>query len=160
MEVNQYFKGLNGHGDEHAIEVQVPFLQNILTDFKIVPIVMGDQSKMFVDELAEQVAKVLDEKTVIIASSDLSHYHSKTKADELDSIVEKAVENFEYDKLQSYLDSNVCEACGGGPIVAMMKAASINNKSKSKILNRSDSGDVSGDFNEVVGYLSAVIYGE
>ncbi|HKI79542.1 MAG TPA: AmmeMemoRadiSam system protein B [Ignavibacteriaceae bacterium] len=154
------FKGLSGHRDEHAIEVQVPFLQIILTDFEIIPIVMGDQSKIYVDELANQVAKVLDEKTIIIASSDLSHYHSKAKANELDSIVEKAVENYEFDKLQNYLDSNVCEACGGGPIVAMMKAASIKNKGKSKILNRSDSGDVSGDFNEVVGYLSAVIYGE
>ena len=121
---------------------------------------MGDQSKMFVDELAEKLSKTIDENTVIIASSDMSHYYSKQKADELDSIVEKAVNNFEYDKLQELLDRRTCEACGGGPIVAMMKTASLVNRNNSLVLNRSDSGDVTGDFNEVVGYLSAVIYGE
>lgn len=154
------FQGENGHGQEHAVEVQVPFLQIILKEFKIVPIVMGDQSKMFVDELAEKLSKIIDENTVIIASSDMSHYYSKQKADELDSIVEKAFNNFEYDKLQEYLERRTCEACGGGPIVAMMKTASLVNRNKSLVLNRSDSGDVTGDFNEVVGYLSAVIYGE
>ncbi len=154
------FKGKRGHGEEHAIEVQIPFLQTVLDDFQIVPIVMGDQSKIFVDELAEQIAKSADSSTVIVASSDLSHYYSKQKADELDSIVEKAVEDFEYEKLQDYFDRRICEACGGGPIVAMMKASSLIKKKKSFVLHRSDSGDVTRDFNEVVGYLSAVVYGE
>ena len=154
------FPGEQGHRQEHAIEVQVPFLQTILQDFKIIPIVMGDQSKIFIDELASKLAKVIDKDTVIVASSDMSHYYSKEKADELDSIVENAVNNFEYNKLQEYLDRRVCEACGGGPIVAMMKASYLANRKKSNVLNRSDSGDVTGDFNQVVGYLSAVIYGE
>ena len=154
------FLGEKGHRQEHAIEVQLPFLQTVLSDFKIVPIVMGDQSKLFVDELAKQIADVSNGDTVIVASSDMSHYYSKQKADELDSIVEKSVNNFEYDKLQDYLDKRVCEACGGGPIVSMMKAAYLLNRKNSFVLNRSDSGDVTGDFNEVVGYLSAVVYGD
>jgi hypothetical protein len=154
------FLGEQGHRQEHAIEVQLPFLQTVLNDFQIVPIVIGDQSKLFVDELAKQLAKVIDENTVVVASSDMSHYHSRQQADILDSIVEDAINNFEYDKLQDYLDKRVCEACGGGPIVATMKAASLANKKNSLVLNRSDSGDVTGDFNEVVGYLSAVVYGE
>jgi len=154
------FTGIKGHREEHAIEVQIPFLQNILSDFKIVPVVMGDQSKLFVDELAKGLIKILDEETVIVASSDLSHYHSKKKADELDSIVESSIRDFDYENLQKYLDTGICEACGGGPIIAMMKAAALKNKQNSLILNRSDSGDTTGDFNEVVGYLSAVVYGE
>ncbi len=154
------FFGVEGHRQEHAVEVQIPFLQIVLKDFKIVPIVMGDQSKVFVDDLAAQISKVADEKTVVIASSDLSHFYPKKKAFELDSIVAKHITDFDYDKLQSDLETKRCEACGGGPIVVLMKIAALLNKRKSILLNRSDSGDISGDNSEVVGYLSAAIYGD
>ena len=64
------FRGIQGHRKEHALEVQIPFLQSVLKEFKIVPIVMGDQSKMFVDELADKISKVIDDETLIVASSD------------------------------------------------------------------------------------------
>ncbi|HEY4756293.1 MAG TPA: AmmeMemoRadiSam system protein B [Ignavibacteriaceae bacterium] len=154
------FFGMEGHRQEHAIEVQIPFLQTVLTDFKIVPIVMGDQGEVFVDDLANQIAKAVDDKTLIVASSDLSHFYSKQKAFELDSIVAKHISDFDYEKLQNDLNSRKCEACGGGPIVVLMKAAGLLNKKKSMLLHRSDSGDVSGDNSEVVGYLSAAIFGD
>lgn len=152
------FEGLNGHRAEHAVEVQVPFLQMMMKDFSIVPIVMGDQRKMFIDGLAQKLAGVVDDETLIIASSDLSHFHTKVEADRLDSIVEKRIANFDYDGLQKDLEAGECEACGGGAIVAMMKAANLTYKKKSKILSRTDSGDITGDDTEVVGYLSAVIF--
>ncbi len=154
------FFGMEGHRQEHAIEVQIPFLQTVLKDFKIVPIVMGDQGKVFVDELAEQISKAVDEETVIVASSDLSHFYTKQKAFELDSVVAKHISNFNFEKLQDDLEHRKCEACGGGPIVVLMKTADLLDKKKSILLNRSDSGDVSGDNSEVVGYLSAAIYGD
>jgi len=154
------FFGINGHREEHAVEVQIPFLQNVLNDFKIVPIVMGDQNAVYVSELAERLAKVIDDYTVIVASSDLSHYYSKDKAFKLDSIVEEKIKQFDFNGLQFDIDNRVCEACGGGPIISMMKAAFLSGKNKSVILNRSDSGDTSGDNNQVVGYLSAAIYGD
>ena len=154
------FKSTKGHKQEHAIEVQLPFLQVAAKDFNIVPIVMGDQGRLFVDELSSILAEVLDDKIVVIASSDLSHYHSKHEAYSLDSIVGKRIKEFDYEKFQSDLELNVCEACGGGPILAMMKAAALLNKKKSIILNRSDSGDASGDYTEVVGYISAAVYGK
>lgn len=154
------FMGIEGHRQEHAVEVQIPFLQIILKEFRIVPIVMGDQRKIFVDELAEQITKSVDDRTAVIASSDLSHFYSKKKADELDSIVAKHIEEFNYEQLQIDLDKRICEACGGGPIVVLMKAASLLNKRKSIVLHRSDSGDTSGDNSEVVGYLSAAFYEE
>jgi AmmeMemoRadiSam system protein B len=136
------FRGIQGHRREHALEVQIPFLQSVLTNFKLVPIVMGDQSKRFIDELAQKISEVADDKTLVVASSDMSHFYSANEADRLDSD----------------LDSHDCEACGGGPISVMLKAASLKNIHQSYVLNRSDSGDVTGDKSEVVGYLSAVVY--
>lgn len=152
------FRGIQGHRREHALEVQIPFLQSVLEDFKIVPVVMGDQSSVFVNELARKLAEVMDEETIIVASSDLSHFYNANQADQLDSVVEKRINDFDYEQLQKDLDSHRCEACGGGPIVAMMKAAALRNFNKAKVLKRTDSGDVTGDKSEVVGYLSAVVY--
>ena len=154
------FFGMEGHRQEHAVEVQIPFLQTVLKDFKIVPIVMGDQGRVFIEDLTGQISKATDDKTVIVASSDLSHFYTKQKAFELDSVVAKHISNFDFEKLQDDLDHRKCEACGGGPIVVLMKAAALLDKKKSMLLNRSDSGDVSGDYSEVVGYLSAAIYGD
>jgi len=152
------FRGIEGHRREHALEVQIPFLQSVLKDFKIVPIVMGDQSKMFVDHLSEKIAKAANEETLVVASSDMSHFYSSEEADKLDSLVEKRINDFDYEQLLKDLDDKECEACGGGPIAAMMKAASLKKISNSLVINRSDSGDVTGDKSEVVGYLSAVVY--
>lgn len=152
------FRGIQGHKREHALEVQIPFLQSVLKDFKIVPIVMGDQSKMFVDHLAEKISKVVDEETLVVASSDMSHFYDSSEANRLDSVVEQRINEFDFEQLLKDLDDHECEACGGGPIAAMMKAASLKNINKSLVINRSDSGDVTGDKSEVVGYLSAVVY--
>jgi AmmeMemoRadiSam system protein B len=154
------YRGAEGHRDEHAVEVQLPFLQIVLKEFDIVPIVMGDQGEKFISELSLKLTEVVDDKTLIVASSDLSHYHTKSKAFELDSVVERRIINFEYEKLRDDVDNGKCEACGCGPIVTMMKSAAILHNNGSAVLNRSDSGDVSGDNKEVVGYLSAAIYGD
>ncbi|MCF8243113.1 MAG: AmmeMemoRadiSam system protein B [Melioribacteraceae bacterium] len=153
------FAGSQGHGPEHALEVQLPFLQTVLDEFKLVPVVIGDQNKKYVDELAIQIAKVSDDKTLVVASSDLSHFYTKEIANKLDSRVAEFINNFDYESLQSGLDKRECEACGGGAIVAMMKAAEMKNAVHSEVLNRSDSGDVLKEKEEVVGYLSAVVYG-
>jgi AmmeMemoRadiSam system protein B len=154
------FKGLEGHKEEHAVEVQIPFLQMVLGNFKIVPVVMGDQGKLYIDELSEKLSHCIDNKTIIVASSDLSHYYSGDKANKLDLIIETRVADFDYEGLQNDLQRRNCEACGGGPIVVMMKTATLLNKNRSKVLYRCNSGDTTGDYREVVGYLSAVIYGE
>ncbi len=152
------FMGQEGHRDEHAIEVQLPFLQTIYEDFSIVPIVMGDQRKIFVDELSKAVADVADENTLVISSSDLSHYYAQETAERLDSIIEKDILDFAHDKLQNDLDNKMCEACGGGPIVAMMKAAWLKDYKHSIVFDRRDSSFASGDTSQVVGYLSAAVF--
>ena len=157
---NIILKGNEGHRREHALEIQLPFLQTVLKDFKIVPVVMGDQSKRNIDTLAKKLAELSDDETLIVASSDLSHFYSKSQADKLDSVIEKRVREFDFESLQFDLGNKTCEACGGGPIVALMKAANLKNIRHSTVLHRSDSGDVTGDNKEVVGYLSAVFYGD
>jgi len=152
------FSGEKGHGQEHALEVQLPFLQTVLNNFRVLPIVIGDQRENFVYELAEKLADVIDDRTLIVASSDLSHFYSKEQAQKLDSVVDSNISNFNYQKLMQDLEMENCFACGGGGIVSLMKAAELKNINNAEVLSRTDSGDVSGDNTGVVGYLSAVIF--
>ncbi|MBM4171312.1 MAG: AmmeMemoRadiSam system protein B [Ignavibacteria bacterium] len=152
------FESSQGHGSEHAVEVQLPFLQMVLKNFSIVPIVIGDQRKACHYELSERLSKVIDDSVLLIASTDLSHFYSRTIAKKLDSVIENHLINFDYEHLQSDLENGKCEACGGGAVVALMKAAELAQKKNIKVLARTDSGDITGDHSEVVGYLSAVVY--
>lgn len=150
-----------GHGREHALEVQLPFLQLVLEDFKLLPIVMGDQSKEFVYSLAEILAEVLKNKNVLlVASSDLSHYFSHDVANSLDSRIEHLINKFDDETLIDELEEEKVQACGGGPIVTVMKTSKLLGANKSKVLYRNDSSEASGDKHQVVGYLSAVFYKE
>lgn len=152
------FYGEAGHIKEHAIEVHLPFLQVALDNIKIVPIVMGEQSVDTIEKLAECLAHFIDNKTVLLVSSDLSHFYSKSDAYKIDSILANHILNTDYKGLQRDLELKRCEACGGGGIVAMLKIGKLLDKGKTQILKRGDSGDVTYDNSEVVGYLSAVMY--
>jgi AmmeMemoRadiSam system protein B len=149
---------LAGHRDEHAVEVQLPFLQKVLRDFKILPIVMGDQRKEFCVLLGEKLAGVLKRKSaLIIASSDLSHYYPYDIACRLDQIVIDDVRDFDEEKLLKDLETQRAEACGGGPVAAMLIAAKKLGANIVDTLHYCNSGDVTGDKDGVVGYLSAAV---
>ncbi len=160
-----YFSNM-GHASgqargEHALEVQLPFLQVVLGQFKLVAIVMGDQEEDSISSLGETLAAALKgTNTLIIASTDLSHFHSQKKAERLDSAIQTAVEQFDPDLLMDTLDSGKGEACGGGIVAAVMKAARRLGANKVNTLEYSTSGKATGDFEEVVGYLSAAIVGD
>lgn len=143
---------------EHALEVHLPFLQIALKNFQLIPIVIGNQSDFFVYDLAKGLTEIINEKTLIVASTDLSHFYSKEEAKRLDDIFESRVRNFDYENLQSDLENEKTFACGGGGAVALLKAAAEKGIRNIDIIARSDSGDVNGDFSKVVGYLSAIIY--
>jgi MEMO1 family protein len=155
-----FIASLHGHGGEHALEVQLPFLQRTLKDFKILPLVMGDQSIDICQKVAQTLFDVLKDREnyLIVASSDLSHYYKAEDAKRMDNKVIDDINNFNPDKLLEHLIQHSAEACGGGPISSMMKAARKLGANKSKVLHYSDSGDTSGDKNEVVGYLSAAVW--
>jgi len=145
--------------EEHALEVQLPFLQKVLDDFQLIPIVMGEHSHDNVETLADGLKLVLeDKKALIIASSDLSHFYNATKAESMDKIVHEKIADFDDDGLFSELQAGNCEMCGGGPVVTVMKASKLLGAKNSQVLMYRHSGEVTGDKSEVVGYLSAVIY--
>jgi len=139
---------------EHSLEVQLPFLQVALGDFQIVPIVIGDQTEENCRALGNVLGEVLkDKNALIVASSDLSHYHSYEKAQKID---QEAVDCFEKGDLKNILK---CEACGSGPIYAMLLASQKMGANKNKILKYATSGDVpEGEKGRVVGYMSGVSY--
>ena len=120
---------------------------------------MGEHSQDNIQVLANALKKVLlNEKALIVASSDLSHFYDDEKANTLDQIVVNNLENFDDDKLFNDLQKGRCEMCGGGPAVTAMKASRLLGADQSKVLLYRNSGDITGDRKEVVGYLSAIFY--
>jgi hypothetical protein len=136
------------HIKEHSIEVQLPFLQRVLEEFQIVPILTGEVSYL---ELADFLLPLLDEQTLLIASSDLSHYHSWEEALKLDSICLDAFESIDLAKMGG------CEACGKIPLLTILEIARRLNL-ESKVLEYKNSGDITGDKRRVVGYAAVAFY--
>jgi MEMO1 family protein len=146
----------SAHAREHSLEMQLPFLQRLAADVKIVPMVMGYQTADTAQALGDALAGVLaGRKALVIASTDLSHYHDAQTAARMDSVVIDCVSGFDADGLQRALDVTPEHACGGGPTVAVMRAAKLLGARDAVVLNHGDSGDVSGDKSSVVGYLAA-----
>jgi AmmeMemoRadiSam system protein B len=145
--------------EEHALEVQLPILQEVLENFKIIPIVMAEHSYDNIETLAKALAGVLaGQKALVVASSDLSHFYNVKKAAVLDNVVIDNLKNFDDEKLFQDLQQGNCEMCGGGPAVAVMKACKLLGANRSEVLIYRNSGDVTGEYEEVVGYLSALFY--
>jgi AmmeMemoRadiSam system protein B/AmmeMemoRadiSam system protein A len=160
---------VNGRG-EHSLEVELPFLQRTLGEFKLVPIVMGDQNHDLERALGVALAKLIQAEhkkagagspqpgdTLIVASSDLSHYHPYDEAVRLDHKVLNAITEWDYFNMSQNFERRIWEACGGGPIVAMMIAAERLGANRAQVLKYANSGDVTGDKSRVVGY-GAVAY--
>ena len=144
------------HVREHSLEMQLPFLKRVAPRAAIVPLLMGEQTAEAARELGEVLGAVLRGRhALLVASSDLSHYRDAAVAARLDQLVIDQVSRFDADGLQRLLDVRPDHACGGGPMVAVMRAARLLGARKAVVLKYADSGDVSGDKSAVVGYLAA-----
>ncbi len=139
---------------EHSVEVELPWLQKVLGNFEVVPIVMGDQSYESSRALGVALAKMLrnDQDTLVLASSDLSHYHPYDEAETIDHKTLHALESWDYFSMSRNFETRVWEACGGAPIVAAMIYAERMGANKAEVLRYANSGDVTGDHSRVVGY--------
>jgi AmmeMemoRadiSam system protein B/AmmeMemoRadiSam system protein A len=139
---------------EHSIEVQIPFLQRVLkNEFKIVPIMFGEVEP---EAVAGALIGHLDDSTLIIVSSDLSHYHPYDQARLLDTATVKAICELDAETLRQ----RDKEACGKGPILALLDIAKKKGW-KTKLLDYRNSGDVTGDKRRgVVGYSAIAFYEE
>lgn len=154
-------EGPRPHYEEHSLEMQLPFLQYLVTDLRIVPCLMGSQSREEVDALAGAIAKAAaasKRPVLLVASSDLSHYHPAPVANRMDALVVDDVARFDAERLMQRLEADHGHACGGGPIVAVMKAAEALGARRAHVLRYADSGDAGEhDKSRVVGYLSAAL---
>ncbi|MGB9500390.1 MAG: AmmeMemoRadiSam system protein B [Dissulfuribacterales bacterium] len=137
---------------EHSIEVILPFLQFYLKNFKIIPIVTGPCN---IDRLTQAVEKLLDEKTLVIASSDLSHYLPYEKAVKRDKDTIDKILALDYEKLLKKDNS----ACGKIPVTVLIKMA-LHHNWQPVLLHYSNSGDTAGGRSRVVGYAAIAFYGE
>jgi AmmeMemoRadiSam system protein B/AmmeMemoRadiSam system protein A len=148
-------------GGEHAIEVELPWLQKVLGSFEIVPIVIGDQSYNTSRALGAALAKLIksegkEGETLVLASSDLSHYHPYKDAEEIDHKTLNALKAWDYFSMSRNFETRVWEACGGAPIVAAMVYAERMGANQARVLKYENSGDVTGDKSRVVGYSADV----
>ncbi|RLG72074.1 MAG: AmmeMemoRadiSam system protein B, partial [Methanobacteriota archaeon] len=136
------------HLREHSIEVQLPFLQRILGEFELIPIVTG---KVDPEQLAKTIQPYLDEQTLVVASSDLSHYLPYEKAVEKDKHCTEAIPNLDFEGMER------CEACGKVPILTLMHLAKMGNW-RGELLDYRNSGDTQGNKERVVGYTAIIFY--
>ncbi len=148
------------HTAEHALEIQLPFLQSVVKSFRLCGLIMGQQDFTLCEALAHSLATQIEDpgEVLVVASSDLSHFHSAAKAEDMDSRVVRRIEEFDPAGLRRDLDRSECEACGGGPIMTALLYARAIGRKTSKILHYAHSGHITGDKASVVGYLAAVIY--
>jgi len=133
---------------EHSIEVQVPFLQKTLTNFTILPAVFGEVDP---EQAAKVLSGMIDGKTLVVASSDLSHYYTYDEAKKLDSRCIKAICDLNIDEMKTQ------EACGKVPILTLMHLARAKGW-KTQLLDCRNSGDTAGDKSRVVGYAAIAFY--
>jgi AmmeMemoRadiSam system protein B len=145
---------------EHSLEIQLPFLQVALADeFRLLPIMLNDQSAQTCQALGTALADLLgDRSALLVASTDLSHFHSAETAAQLDGAVTDCIDAFDPEGLLSVLAGGQGSACGGGPTVAVMLAARTLGANRAKLLKYATSGDVTGDYHSVVGYAAAALY--
>lgn len=145
--------------NEHALEIQLPFLQMALGSFNLLPIMLGDQSWEVCVRLADALADLLARhNALLVASTDLSHFHPAREAERLDRVVTDRIDAFDPEGLSRALAQHKTEACGGGPVVSVMLAAQRLGADRAQTLHYAHSGHVSGDMSSVVGYAAGVIF--
>lgn len=145
----------SAHSRDHCIEVQLPFLQYIKGEFKIVPIILINQGKNTCKKLGTDIYESIRDRNLIpIASSDLTHYEANNLAYEKDKLLISAILSLDIEKFYSVLISFNVTACGYGAIATVMEISKRMGATKGKLLKYATSGDIAGDNKSVVGYSS------
>ncbi|MEJ2747463.1 MAG: AmmeMemoRadiSam system protein B, partial [Anaerolineae bacterium] len=144
---------------EHALEIELPFLQQVLGRFKLIPIMIRNQNSRTGQALAQVLAKTLNGRDVIlVASSDLSHFYPQELAAEFDNEILRRVEAFDPQGVLAAEEEHAGFACGRGAIATVLWTAKALGANQVNILNYATSGDATGKYDSVVGYGAAVIW--
>jgi hypothetical protein len=143
---------------EHSVEVQVPFIQRALPGAKIVPVVMGFQTRRTIQSLAAALVKVCAGKNVlVVASTDMSHFLPKAQAAAVDAETADLIRTAKTDTLIRKIEAGDNIMCGGGPAVAAILYARKRGPTRIDVLRQSDSSDAGAPPTSVVGYMAAAI---
>ncbi len=148
------------HRDEHALEVQLPFLQALAGDFRFVPIALGTRDYGVLESLGQAIAAVLArqaEPVLIIASSDMNHYESDEITRRKDGAALERLLALDPRGLYDIVRREAITMCGVGPAISMLTAARLLGATRAELVRYATSGDVTGDYDEVVGYAGCII---
>jgi AmmeMemoRadiSam system protein B len=157
------------HLREHSLEVQLPFIQYFKIDFKIVPIQMLDTRLETCQELGKAVASAIIDKgggvkgrggsnrVLIVASSDMTHYERASAAKEKDFKAIQQMLNLDPEGLYRTVKEFGITMCGYGPAAAMLTAAQLLGATKAEMVKYANSGETSGDYDQVVGYAGIIV---
>ncbi len=148
------------HETEHAIEVQLPFLQSLAGDFRFVPIALGPTDYALLESLGHAIADVLRRQrdpVLMIASSDMNHYESDEITRRKDGLAIERVLALDAAGLFEVVRREAISMCGFGPAVSMLTAARLLGATRATLVRYATSGDINGDRNEVVGYAGVIV---
>jgi hypothetical protein len=149
------------HAHEHSLEVELPFLQYFKDNFEFVPIVILSDELNILKELGREIASAVSDikdSTLIIASSDMTHYESQVEAEKKDKEAIQAILELNEDKLMERVRKLNISMCGYAPTIAALSAAKALGATKAILVRYQTSGDVTGDTDSVVGYAGIIIY--
>ena len=153
-----------GHRQEHSLEVQLPFLQIVLGNFQLVPLVVGCQTFELAEDLAAAISAVLlkppfnQQQTLLVSSSDLSHYYPVAIARQMDGILLRDLEAFEVERLHQDLAATKCQACGWATLISTMLIAQNLGANSCRVVAYGTSGERKHHNEQVVGYAAGVFY--
>ncbi len=149
------------HELEHSMEIQLPLIKYFYPETLICPVMIGRPHPEVAMRLAEKLREAIaasDRKVGIIVSTDLSHYYDSDRAEKMDSLITRYIMSLDADALWQSVISKRCEACGIGGLLTLIHYAGAWDEARAKVIEYTHSGKVSGDNQQVVGYLSALIY--
>ncbi len=149
------------HIQEHSIEVQLPFIDYISKNkYSIVPVVVATGNRKKLTSLANAIynaVKLSDKKILIVVSSDMNHYEDQKTTLQKDDMAIREILNLDEESLLDTVLENDISMCGIAPAYCAIKAAKLLNASKGELIEHKTSGEVNGDYSQVVGYASILI---
>jgi AmmeMemoRadiSam system protein B/AmmeMemoRadiSam system protein A len=160
ISVSKYLEeDYEAHQDEHAVEVQLPFLQYFKPDVKIVPIILGIADAPVLKQIGKDIAraiKELNKEAVILASGDMTHYESHTSAKEKDNKAVEAMLALDEDELTRRYKRLSISMCAYGPVIVLMSAAKELGAAGAELIKYQTSGDTTKEYDAVVGYAGVI----
>ncbi len=144
---------------EHAVEILLPFIQRtIKNELKLLPLMLRQQDAELMGILGGILAELIQtRKALLIASTDLSHFHTAGEAREMDQAIIQGIQSLDPEALYQSQKEGAGSACGLGALAAVIRAVTSGGRANAQVLNYAHSGNITGDNNSVVGYTSVVI---